>query len=74
MLDSDDIARLTATPARTVRWRLARWHDKGGPVLRVARKGGGWRYSVRAEDYAERVGLDVGDVLALAGVEMRAAA
>lgn len=69
MLDSDDIARLTATPARTVRWRLARWHEQGGPVSRVARRGGGWRYSVRAEDYAARLGLSVDDVLALAGVE-----
>lgn len=64
VLDSDDIARLTATPARTVRWRLARWHDAGGPVQRVSRKGGGWRYLVAVEAYAARLGLRADDVRA----------
>lgn len=66
MLTSDDIAKLTATPLRTVRWRLARWHDAGGPVQRVARKGGGWRYSVSVEAYAARLGLRVDDARAAA--------
>lgn len=65
MLDSDDIARLTATPARTVRWRLARWHDLGdGAVERVARPRGGWRYRVSLAAYAARLGVDAADLVA----------
>jgi len=59
LLRSSDIARATATPERTVRHRLMRWHAQGGPVTRVARPAGGWQYSVSLEDYARRVGLDV---------------
>lgn len=57
-LTSAHIARLTGDPERTVRHRLMRWHEQGGPVARVARPGGGWRYSVTLEDYAARVARD----------------
>ena len=63
-LSADDIARLTDAPLRTVQYRLMRWHDRGGPVARVARPGGGWRYSVSLEDYAARVGRDPDEVRA----------
>lgn len=59
VLRSSDIARATATPERTVRHRLQRWHEQGGPVTRIARPSGGWQYAVALEDYARRVGLDV---------------
>jgi hypothetical protein len=35
LLTTDDIARLTGTPARTVRERLARWRREGAPVVRA---------------------------------------
>lgn len=60
LLTAEDIARLTDTPVRTVRERLSAWHRHGGPVVRAHRGGRGQPpWAVRAEDYAQRVGIDV---------------
>jgi len=60
LLTTDDIARLTGTPVRTVRDRLARWRRAGAPVIRAPRGGRGQPpWAMRVEDYAARVGLDV---------------
>lgn len=63
-LTSATIARLTGDPDRTVRYRLQRWHERGGPVTRTARPGGGWQYCVALEDYAARVGREVDELRA----------
>lgn len=58
-ITSANIARLTGHPARTVRYRLQRWHERGdGAVEREARPGGGWQYSVALDAYARRVARD----------------
>lgn len=60
LLTTDDIARLTGTPARTVRERLARWRREGAPVVRAPRGGRGQPpWAMRAEDYARRIGVDL---------------
>lgn len=60
LLTTDDIARLTGTPARTVRERLARWRREGAPVVRVPHGGRGQPpWGMRAEDYARRIGVDL---------------
>lgn len=59
LLTTDDIARLTGTPVRTVRARLASWRDAGGPVVRAQRGGRGQPpLAVALEDYARRVARD----------------
>lgn len=59
LLTTDDIARLTGSPARTIRARLAAWREEGGPVVRVRRAGPGRPpLAVALEDYARRVGRD----------------
>lgn len=60
VLTAEDIARVTGSPLRTVRARLARWRRAGGPVVDV-RHGGRGRpaMAVRAEDYARRIGVDL---------------
>lgn len=73
-LTSATIARLTGDPDRTVRYRLAAWRERGGPVARVARPGGGWQYSVALEDYARRVGRDADELRAALGCNSAQAA
>lgn len=59
LLTTDDIARLTGTPVRTVRARLAAWRDAGGPVVRAATGSRGQPpLAVALEDYARRVARD----------------
>lgn len=63
-LTSDDIARVTATPERTVRYRLAKWRAEGGPVTKVARPCGGLAWAAPLDAYCARVGLDAATVRA----------
>lgn len=58
ILSAEDIARASGTPLRTVQWRLKRRHERGAPVRRTARPGGGWQYAVALEDYARMVARD----------------
>lgn len=65
LLTTHDIARLTSTPVRTVRARLAAWRAAGGPVVR-ARTGERGRppLAVALEDYALRVARDPAELRA----------
>lgn len=71
LLTTDDIARLTGSPARTIRARLAAWREEGGPVVRAPTGSRGQPpLAVALEDYARRVGRDPDELrAALAGAE-----
>lgn len=59
LLTVDDIARLTRSPARTIRARLAAWRDEGGPVVTLARPTRGRPpLAVALDAYAARVARD----------------
>lgn len=65
LLTTDDIARLTGAPVRTVRARLAAWRDAGGPVVRAATGTRGQPpLAVALEDYAARVARDPAELRA----------
>lgn len=59
LLTVDDIARLTRSPARTIRARLAAWRAEGGPVVTLVRqKRGRPPLAVHLDAYAARVARD----------------
>lgn len=59
LLTVEDIARLTRSPARTIRARLAAWRDEGGPVVTLARRTRGRPpLAVHLDAYARRVARD----------------
>lgn len=57
-LTAEDIARLTCTPVRTVRDRLARWRRAGAAVIALPSRGGRPPLGIAREDYARLVGID----------------
>lgn len=65
LLTVDDIARLTRSPARTIRARLAAWRAEGGPVVTIARPTRGRPpLAVHLDAYAARVARDPAELRA----------